>query len=393
MDLASMVVRENFFELFFPTIERYYKEVLGETVECSFAENLRDTNLVCYPWLSGFTMPAMSSKARGFYFREWNIREKPVKSAAVKLYIWGITHSNGLFAKYRLNFQPNYVLNNDMVISPNNRSIRFFDHAEGLVGCIIKQGFTDRYFKNQLNFRLEHLYPFIPQIRDYGSDWFREPIMFGHPLARVTDRDQYIKSVNVSLDDILKIVNDSLYCEECHIYSGRLSETLYAGLKKARVNKNINTYSTAMLIVDHLLDILSRSTQKVPLALSHGDLQTGNIWVDNDGNTWIYDWETVGIRSVWYDPSTLLLSLRKKGGIERLWTEYMYNSTKEAILKNDKKKDYLENEMKTIITIVLLEDIQFYLEDMLELPKDYGKDIFDSYINRLKKLNFDSMMV
>lgn len=386
MDLASMIERENFFELFFPTIERYYKEVFGEDVRCSFAETPRSANLVSYPHLSAFTMRQISAKARDFYFREWNIRNEPFKSAAAKIFVLGMTCSRGLFAEHRLDFQPEGLLSEHLVIAPNNRSIRFFDHETGLVGCIIKQGFTDRYFSNQLRFRLEHPYPFIPPLTEWGSDWFREPIMYGHPLARVTDESQYERGLLDALGDISKIVRDSLKYSDCRTYVSSLCAALTAGIEKARGTKGILMADSAEKIVGDLVSVLNSGFPGVPIALSHGDLQTGNIWVERDGTTWIYDWETAGIRSVWYDTSTLLLSLRRAGGVERLWTSHACNETKGAILRNDARKDYSVGEMKQIAAIVLLEDILFYLEDMLELPKDYGGRIFDEYITRLSRL-------
>ena len=56
---------------------------------------------------------------------------------------------------------------------------------------------------------------------------------------------------------------------------------------------------------------------------------------------------------------------------------------KNAILKNDIEKNY---NMKAVIGILTLEDIMFYLDDMLELPQDFGGDIF----NRIAR-EFDMM--
>ena len=41
------------------------------------------------------------------------------------------------------------------------------------------------------------------------------------------------------------------------------------------------------------------------------------------------------------------------------------------------------DKIRGIKGIVMLEDICFYLEDMLELPEKWGSELFDAFINRL----------
>ena len=45
-------------------------------------------------------------------------------------------------------------------------------------------------------------------------------------------------------------------------------------------------------------------------------------------------------------------------------------------------------EMEAVMGILLLEDIQFYLEDMLELPFDFGGEIFDRIISEYHNIKW-----
>lgn len=389
MDLTSMIKRENFFEIFFPTVERYFKEVYGEDVKLSFAyKGEKKANLFIYPRLSAAASRNVSKKARSFFYSEWNVRGSFIKRLAAKLYVYIMTHSRGLFAQYRFHLEPEKMLSKDLVIAPNNRSIRIFDYKSGLVGCIIKQGFTKKYFENQLKFRLQHKYSFVPPLTDYGDNWFREPIMYGHPLARVTDEEQYNKSIEQARTDVAIIAKDTLKYRGCDEYVKELLATLYKGLAEARDIKRIKWADNLENVIHRLACNLKDCTFNIPVVLSHGDLQTGNIWVDTIGKTWVYDWETVGYRSIWYDTATLLLSLRREGGIERLWQSLNCREVSEKVLANDSCKNYSDTELRQIVSIVVLEDIAFYLEDMLELPRDFGRDIFDSYVKKLDALKF-----
>lgn len=384
MDLASMIERENFFELFLPTIEKYYKEVHGQEIRCEL--RTWGGNLISYPFLSAFTMRQISETSRGFFLSEWNIREKTLKNLAAKTYIQLVTRSRGLFAKYRIEFQPAELLSPDLVLAPSNRSIRVFDYKTGVVGCIIKKGFTDKYFNQQLDFRRKNPYKFIPPLIAWSNCWFSEPILYGHPLARIRDDDIYQKGMEDAALAIAELVVNSLEYRDSIEYAKELNSNLIEGLVKARKTKHIKKAAEAERIIKKLCGILGNSRIRVPVALSHGDLQTGNIWVDNERKTWIYDWETAGIRSVWYDMATLLLSTRRQGGLERLWHQASVGEVSGLIIKSDERKDYTALEMHQISAIVLMEDIMFYMEDMLELPADYGSVLFDRYIDRLVAL-------
>ena len=113
--------------------------------------------------------------------------------------------------------------------------------------------------------------------------------------------------------------------------------------------------------------------------MSHGDFQGGNIWVDQTGKTWLYDWETAGRRSVWYDSAVLLFSLRRAYG----WKTLLDEKLPTQICSCDPVKDRTAEDYETIKHIVLLEDIVFYLEDMLELPQDWGAKIYDDFAQRM----------
>ena len=128
-------------------------------------------------------------------------------------------------------------------------------------------------------------------------------------------------------------------------------------------------------IVDHFASLHGESDVAMPLAISHGDLQTGNVWVEKDGRVWVYDWETQGRRSVWYDRATLLYATRRAGGLEKL-------------LSAEDLSDLCDQPCQPATTelirhTVLLEEMLFYLDDMLELPDKDGAAIFERFTDRI----------
>ena len=377
-----MIEREDFFSLFFPTVEQYYYEVYNKTISLSFAKKTCKCNMIIKPFLSAATYLFPSNAAREFFYSEWNIRNSIWKNILAKTYISIITRTGILFSQYRFCFQPSEEMSRDIVIAPNNRSIRIFDYHTRTVGCIIKKGFTSKYFQNQLMFRIHYKYDFMVPLLDYGSNWFVEPILSGHPLARVTNTQAYDDGISNTLSSMSTLAKDTMSFQSVNEYIQNLSDKIRVLVNESLERKNIRFASETLRIIEYVNKKSTNQEWLVPLCVSHGDLQTGNIWVGHDKKTLIYDWETVGERSVWYDCAVLCYSLRRTFG----WEAFLQNINTSNLLFYDPEKERDLQEIEVIKLIVLLEDIIFYLEDMLELPKDWGNNIYDLFLERVYKL-------
>lgn len=384
MDLASMLKREDFFSSFFPTVEKYYSEALNRDVTFSFAKTRKSCNMVIKPRLSAAASVHITGKAREFYYSEWNIRNSLLKNVIAKAYVFILTRTGRLFSQFRFTLTPEPDNIQDIIIAPNNRSIRIFDYKNDVVGCIIKEGFTDKFFRNQLTFRESYSYDFILPLLSYGDDWFQEKIMHGHPLARITNEELFQKASKEAIKDLSTLAKDTIRSVECTDYVLCLQQQIIQLTKDAELKKNI----TCGKKIDHIVDFCVQETMGfqngVPTVMSHGDFQSGNIWVDLQGKVWIYDWETAGRRSIWYDASVLNYSLRRQGG----WKELMdIDLPTDMSLYDENTLQYSTEQFRGIKGIVLLEDIIFYLEDMLELPENWGVDLFEAFINRILEID------
>lgn len=384
MDLKSMLKREDFFGLFFPTIESYYYKVLHKTVKVTFASVDRPCNGVIKPRLSALTNCRMSSEARSFFYSEWNIRQSIIKNLLVKLYVFFMTHCGMNFAEYKFCITPESCFSSDIVIAPNNRSVRFFDYKSKTVGCICKIGFSTKFMKNQLCFRKSHNYNFVLPLIDSGENWFVEPILYGHPLARISDKVSYNKGIKDAICDIHKVACDSLQYIYLNAYANDLIKKIKKMLAQAKSTKRITTELLVVKIVAKVSDCFPDEDVRILLCLSHGDFQSGNIWLDKKSKIWIYDWETVELRSIWYDSAVLLYSLRREKGWKSF---YKKQDISDIYIEGiDKPKINSMAYCKMVKAIVLLEDIIFYLDDMLELPETWGNEIFDGFINNISKV-------
>lgn len=375
MDLSSMLDREDFFGLLSSTVEAYFRE--AEQTDVKLTQQKKGANLVIKPRLSALFSPKITKEAQAFFYSEWNVRGSKLKNLAAKAYVFAMLHTGRLFSSYRFRLTPPETAERDLVIAPNNRSIRFFNYRTGTVGCMIKAGFTKKFFQNQLQFRLNHSYDFLLPLERWGETWFTEPIMKGHPLARVTDEALYQKGIADAFAAIKTLADDTLQTVDARDYLRGLTERISTLSAEAREKKKIKTADDTLRLLDIYHSIEELLPAEIPVVMSHGDLQTGNIWVTPDGKTILYDWETADERSIWYDSAVLACSLRRPGQ----WRSFLLSRAEDARRVSGEADSVSPTVVKYT---VLLEDVLFRMEDMMELPQDWGGDIYDAYLLDLK---------
>ena len=380
MRLAEMIRREDFYNILRDTVIEYFPLVHSREIDFSY-EKMNGERLIVNGKLGFISRFPAPSGLRKFLLAEYNIRSSKLKflvGKAAALFFSTFPQ----VGKLKNVYITKGVLGRNVFISPQNRSIRFFDYDAMTVDCIIKSGFTSKYFANQLTFRKQYHYDFMIPLLDSGARWFREPILTGHPLARVTDAKQYEKATQAALHDIALLAVDTLAYEESTDYVLRLQAKILPLIEEAEQRKRISFGNETRQLVQGAIQMCLAHSMIIPLCMSHGDFQGGNIWVDKKGKTWLYDWETVGMRSIWYDSTVLLYSLRRVYG----WKAFLAEKLPVSICACDPHKTRTEEEFEAIKAVILLEDILFYLEDMLELPEDWGAQIYDDFARRMWEL-------
>lgn len=386
MKIKRMVQREAFYQINESTLNRYYKVVHG--IDAGIKTKCRNpfSKIIIYPLLGTEMTRFPDRKVLRYLLNEYNIRGSFIKNIIAKAYVFACFFSFGILGGKRLEINDNSIFRNSMVIIPENRKIRIYDFATGSVDVIVKDTFTKKYFDNELAYRLNAKYDFMLPIKEHGDDWYREDILQGQPLARIFDNKIYEKSTQDALASIGVIAKDTLEYRDAAEYANRLLSDIVEKIQLAEVRKNISCADTVIAIAKAAHSKALLLSAPLPTVLSHGDLQGGNIWVDKvKGKTYLLDWETNERRSVWYDCATLLLSTRRANKLEEMMKNCETQAVKVAVLANDGKKDY---NMEAVMGIVTLEEILFYLDDMLELPQDFGGNIFERVVRELDAMGW-----
>lgn len=335
--------------------EQFY-EVNKQTLDSYFSQSGEKTELFIYPQINAIVTRKPSKKVCEYLMTEFSVRGSVIKRIAVKAYVFLVLHSFGIFASKRIVVNSN--LSSEKLIYPCNKKYRIFDFEKMEVTVIPKYGFDNSDFKHEIDFRKREEHPdFVPGFLDYSDKEYVERIIDGKPLARETVRFEFFR------DEVFRIFNENIESTKRKIdtkeYFKSLSEKKNILLKE---NKDLND------IVDYvwnkLIDIPFE--EDIEVAFSHGDLQSGNIWIENTTQKlFIIDWESFGERSLLYDKACLFYGLRPFG------PKHFFNTCAE--LKEEK-------------AVVLLEDIIFNIENMIHLPKEFARNGFIKYIDEIREI-------
>ncbi|WP_288275587.1 hypothetical protein [uncultured Prevotella sp.] len=384
MGFQALLTREDYYGILKDTLQRYYTQRYGDGIEVGYEPKTGAAELIMNPRLGMIFQPFPPRKPRKYLYRSYNIRGNIVKNIAAKVFVFLSTHSRNLFTmQKKLYIYPAGMIKRDMMICYLNRSIRIFDFEEGKTVSIQKETFTSKFFQNQLQFRNGNNYSYIPPITAYGENWFEENILEGKSLARETDKDKFTAGENQALASILELVKRKIELADSKAYITDIIEGCRQFLTGAKETKGINTINEATNYLELLSTVLVQAPEKLPLAESHGDLQAGNIWLE-EKKAWIIDWETHAKRSIWFDVTTLIFGTRYYGGIRTLTSKLKEDGLKETMLHGQQ----CDWNARSMVALFLLEDLLFYLEDMMELPGQGGKDSFDIYMNELSEINW-----
>ena len=367
MNAKTMYARENFIEVLLSTIKTYYQEVHGAEVELSLEKKKGFKTLYLYNvplFLSGFPI---SKGAKKFLYSEYNIRGNMLKYVIGKLGVFAITNSFGIGAAQKIYMYAEETVNTNLFISPCNRTIRFYNFDTDTVDCIVKVGYRSLFFDNQLRFRTSCSYTFVPVVLKGGSGWYTEKIMHGHALARVRDQRHYGQSIAAAERHIATLAADTLQYIPIQEYFAHLCGE-FAELCGLLLDQQDGLRQRISVCIEDMMRRMRPIELTVPTCMSHGDFQKGNIWVTDDKQVLIYDWEACDRRSVWYDLVTLYFPLRSEEGTLNLQAWLCEDG---RWLGNDPCKQYTSAQMACINDILCLEDVVFQMREAQQLSTDY----------------------
>lgn len=267
-----------------------------------------------------------------------------------------------------------------LYIMPGNMKIKVFDFSENKIHNILKSGFVPTGYENEKKVRINPKWDFILPIKDCKDTSYTENLLKGCSIDRFKGQNDKLVQDRMKkiILDIQKDSRSSVLAKE------------YFSEKLDTVSKKILELNSGESILDSITGFLTKlqdyiRDENFALSKSHGDLQNGNIFVSENGNIYIIDWETVGIRSIGYDLLTYYYKFRYR-------TDFLKRI--DFFLNDDLNLDefYFDGQIskKLILCLYFIEDIEWLIDETRQTAdknitagltqysdKQFQKEIFD----------------
>lgn len=377
MGYSDFFNREDVYMIIKDTISSHYntKVSIINSMDKINSENL----YFCLPKLNIIYRSTFSkSITKKFLISNMIGNQNSITKFLIRLYISVSLSFPGIFSDKFIYIEHN---NNIDIIYPGNKKLKILDFSNQKIINILKNRFSNEWFMNEIYFRINSNFNFVLNIDEYGESYYIEKILIGKPLARLknTQNEKILIEINNYMDmlaDNKKTINFIEYAKKLSLDIIGIFEAINGQSRNNQFYLD-NVYRLHMLILERLC--LLNSNYTLNIQTTHGDLQKGNVFIDENGKIYILDWETVGIRFDKYDKFIFKYSFRNSYNLVSNLRRYI---NKEGMSQNSLIDLY----------VFLLEDLKWYLQESTQLLKgsisigvqNYGKPELYKFIDNLE---------
>lgn len=379
MPYGDFVAREDVYGIISKTLTDHYgKEVrVTEKNEKTDSKN----SMYCFPRIGIIIPQKPCRQIKQQVNREYRITYSLPRKIVMNLYIAGVFAIPRLLCEKKLVFAPG-IVNREMFIEPGNKKIKIIDYRSRTIENVVKSGFSKSWIRNEItirNTRSEYLIPLKET-----KDGYTEQIHCGYSFPRLTgDEKSRLQS------DVQSIISD--FAGQKELVDGKVYFTTLFDSINRRIDEL--TYNERLTIQNERIKRLvgaicaKLDMGQIPLCQSHGDLQEGNLFYDVDEKkVYLIDMETYKKRSRYYDLMLFYYGFRNA-------SRFIENVKR---FKHDKGKKLGEgplgeNQIKNLIRLFSLEDIEWQLDEMEVMPqgtvsngmKIYAENLYDWIMENL----------
>lgn len=370
MKFSDMLLREDFWKILEDTLQDN-TSYIGAIGDVSVVDKNEDCTLYANAQLNAIMSVHPSKTVVDYLKTEYNVTGSLLRRMMVKGYLFAATTFVKRFSQKGINVEFDANINkDDILIYPCNKKIRLFDFGKGMVYTMLKRDFPSLYIDRETKFRLEHKASFIPEIVESGKGCYSEKIINGMPLARINNPAFVARCKEEAYKKVISLTPADYTINACE-YIQQLKTTCLEQLKQKPAFKDADIVAC---IFDSLFEV--QPNEKLSLVISHGDFQPGNIWWDKDREQIvIIDWETVKLRSRFYDHAALYYNLRRDG-------------TEQQVIDSLKASSHIKAftpmcSSASVAKIVMAEELAYQTEELISFPgeigiKEYNK-VFDTF--------------
>lgn len=386
MTILEMFEREDIYKILEVTLKKYYQNVHNVKVDVEVRKKHLFQKMVIYPRL-GIVVPLFPSWAviKRTYI-SFDVQNNLPKKLFAWTYITLCFLTLGLLADASLYVSDRSVYSKETVIIPSNRKIRIYEYGKGYVDSILKEGFNDFYFNNEVEVRRQPKYDFILGLLDCGPRWYREKLLRGRCLVRCSGKE-YQAYLNQTVSALKAFYKEYRGDFPARQYVEKLIPDFEKKIAEIEKEKNIHCGDKLRSVLNRMQRICELEDVRIPLTLTHGDLQTGNIYIDEEyKKLYIIDWETVKQKSVWYDAATVMCSIRRANKFSEMINNRFDKSVQEKLFVFDNQQFHNIN---LVAAILVLEEMEFFLDEIVDLPGNMGTEIIERFEHEIDQIDWE----
>lgn len=365
--------------------------IMGETLSGYFRTKVtvsgqyrRGSYILC-PRLNAAVYARPERRVKQFMQRSHAARRNVLLQLAMSMFIRVAFSRQGLFGCRYITFEKLPPHAESLLIMPGNMKLKLFDFQTGVITNVLKAGFTDASLELEKGIRLNTDKPYILPLKMEQDNVYTEQLVPGCSFDRLEKHrasaaNEEIKKCLLDIQQGNRRIIDA-----ADYLSGQL-------LSLRQLLEKLNSEKALKKRILSFAEKMGRfSGKQVILSDSHGDFQSGNTFIADDGRVYILDWETFAVRSIGYDLLTFFYKFRYRGDFLMRIDSFLNDIGWQTIAKQYGAEGLTK---RSILSVYFIEDIIWLLQETLSTPekrcsdgiRKYGEPEFQrSVIERLEK--------
>lgn len=373
MRISLLEQREPFAKIFESTVKKFLENYYHQEFTVKW---LPDRNIdrnqkfqsqlwYCNAYLNMLFCDPADSEIFDPIIREFSHSVSLWKRPIQWLYVTMATsnHLRSVFSRSTIHISPPINDAEFLLFIGGNHKIRLLDFKNKHSYGILKEGFSDFTFQNEISSRelATQLGLPVPNLLHFEPEqlWFLEEYVSGTPLNRL-DKSEQEKAINKAIQYLQLMWQSTEEEINTTTYLSSLKSNLLDKLERVHLFSSDKQLSIENLIkaLTEKIEIVVDAHQIIKTVISHGDFQPANILV-NSGGLWIIDWEYSTRRFREYDLLVFSLQSRKPSGLASRLTDWV----KLGDVENHFPYQIEMNYRKLIAILFLLEDLDLQLQE------------------------------
>jgi len=256
-----------------------------------------------------------------------------------------------------------FYLKKGIIIIPGNHRIRFYDSVHNAITTVLKSNEDSIFIKNDISIRTRYPLTYCPKILSYGDGWYIESVILGNHINRGYTAEVKNKYIKMLYDrHCAELLRPSMNEVSAGEHYNNIVNLIKEHLGKLDSVDEI-VYDAVVLLEARIVQ-LKKSSVYIPVCITHGDFQEGNILIADNG-TFILDWENMNMRFCLYDEFVLLSGIRSlksysvKNAFE-IYIERLRSIPGSTFLFNKYITDYTHS---MILSLLSIEEMIFTIYD------------------------------